>query len=116
MPNVLYEKQLAGIREQFRNDVLESKILIHFEASVNYIECCLSESQEWGREELRATIRFIVERCYTVRRGMTPLGGLLLWVLRCRYPYLVNIWSYESELTAEKWREAEALRVKGKRL
>jgi hypothetical protein len=113
MQGSTYEQQLAGIREQFRNDVGESKILNHFETLVNYIDCCRSESPEWACEEIRATIRFIMARCHTVRRGTTRLGGLLLWVLRCRYPYLVDVWSYQSELAGEKWQEAKILRDKG---
>jgi len=95
--NVVFDTQLAGIREEFSEDVFATRFIHHFEAMVEYIECCLSESCPWAEEATLEAIRVVIEQCSGDSRK-DKLQISLLWVLRTRYQHMINVKRYVHQL------------------
>ena len=95
--NVVFDQQLAGVREEFREDAFATRFIHHFEAMVEYIECCLSESHSWAEEATREAIRVVMEQCSgDSKRDKLQIS--LLWVLRTRYQHMINVKHYVHQL------------------
>ena len=95
--NVVFDQQLASVREEFREDAFATRFIHHFEAMAEYIECCLSESHSWAEEATREAIRVVMEQCSgDSKRDKLQIS--LLWVLRTRYQHMINVKHYVHQL------------------
>jgi hypothetical protein len=87
---VVYNKQMADIRQRFKGDKSATELIDYVDAMVLYLES-FPELPAQTEKEVMETIRIIVKECPSTDRVRPNLQGYLLWVLNSRFGHLLNV-------------------------
>jgi hypothetical protein len=100
MRDTFYDKQIASIRQDFRNDGDALRLIDEFDSFMEYAALCYSGgSRSDGDEAVFAAVRAVTVGCRKHER-LDRVRALLVWVANCCYPY-VGVRTLAHHLTLE---------------
>jgi hypothetical protein len=101
MRNIVYDKQITKIRQDFRNDGDALRVIDEFDSFMEYAALCYSEggSRSDGDEAVFAAVRAVIVGCRKDKR-LDRVNTILVWVANCCYPY-VGVKLFAQHLIAE---------------